>query len=424
MNIDILIPETIESVNKTTLSDFSANEIQDAYRKCLIEERRHRIDLQNKLYQFSMQMEKLQKQLFEKVAFHLTDQALTTIAKDQKTLQEKNISLEEKIEKLKSKQSSSLLFAKSSSKPIRAPSIADYASSRQPQSRKTFNFGSLPKTSSNFLGLIKEQDDALLSRSFVEKKQPTEEIISKSIPIIQPKESICEQLLDEGQNKQLEELQIQHQNLIDQNKICNNRIEELQTRSKQLLERANFLEKDNKRLTLEASSQKQEREDSSRKVLELEELVHQNEEELKTLRKSNLEKEEDNSLLSRKMLIMKQEMSIVKLQLRKFNVYRVRSFLPNSQAVIVLHKNPQNGIIMLTVDVNNSALLVAPISAIIRVIPDGTNPKRFSVIFYNNVTEVFDSDNRSELLDTIKEFRNADENNMYTMKNKNKINIR
>jgi hypothetical protein len=58
---------TYTARNDKPLSQYTHEELHDAYKKALMDERDRRIQTQDNLYTYTKKMEKLQKQLFEKV---------------------------------------------------------------------------------------------------------------------------------------------------------------------------------------------------------------------------------------------------------------------------------------------------------------------------------------------------------------------
>jgi predicted RNase H-like nuclease (RuvC/YqgF family) len=198
--------------------------------------------------------------------------------------------------------------------------------------------------------------------------------------------------------------------------VAREKIEHFTSENKRLSHTSDSLEKEKNDLTNQLQIAQKQAETFEKRVKELEIELSNAKEQITQLSESNTKNEETIAQMSDKLVRLKGEMSIVKLQLRKFNVRRVRSYLPSVEAVLVLHKNPQNGLLMFSMEVGGVPHLVVPMTAILDVQADEVHVKRFHIRFPNNKTETFESNELKEIMTTLKEFQGAaiDENGVHT----------
>jgi chromosome segregation ATPase len=190
---------------------------------------------------------------------------------------------------------------------------------------------------------------------------------------------------------------------------------------KQFQERIRLLDAENKRLSehskkLEDVLRQSELDGklwqnrTKEKENELQQMMQTLDEKIKTiseLQSSIQDKDASISQLSAKLIDMKSQMDTINLQLRKFPV-KVNKLLGKSDTMMILQKNPQNGLLTLNIQpTKGGAGTVHKLESIVDVKPDKTDATKFQLIFSNGQSDVFESDNRDEIIAAIRDFMKA-----------------
>ncbi|KAL0477712.1 hypothetical protein AKO1_007501 [Acrasis kona] len=344
-------------------NDSTCDEMVGAYRVALLEEKKHRMRLQINLNSYTKQMSKLQTQLFEK------DQALEHISIKYKQL----------LESYQTLQDESLLIP---SEENARPSLFCKTQPEKPAE----DFSSIFHFPNLFNPLVYDTTD---KDAFDKAKEEVKNL-----------------------KADMEMSLIKNDELTAKNKLLTEKVNILERASTNHVKEQQTFKKERTELVKKIEHQTRCIFELEQKNSSAEELIHQNEEELNQLKKDGAQKDENINLLSQKLVLQKEEMSLIKLQLRKFHVTRVRSFFPNQDALVVLHKNPQNGLLMISVEVNNIPLLAAPVASIMHIKPDDANMRRVNMVFFNNAMETFECQDRRDFIETLKVFQaaSADDN--------------
>jgi hypothetical protein len=129
-----------------------------------------------------------------------------------------------------------------------------------------------------------------------------------------------------------------------------------------------------------------------------------------TISNMQAELEEKNNTISQmgeKLIALKDQLNIVRLQLRKFTVNMYHGKLRmKTDATIVLHKNPMNNLFMIDIfeGKKNQKLIHSLPIRMIQHVELERNSNRFCISFANQVVEWFDAPNSSDIVNDIKEF--------------------
>lgn len=131
--------------------------------------------------------------------------------------------------------------------------------------------------------------------------------------------------------------------------------------------------------------------------------LEKKEQEIDRLKFQLGEQKQESERLAFKLMELKSQLDCLQLQLRRFSVKKIGKLLPKSDAEIILSKNPSNGLLMIDVVVNGKHHIHL-LSSIVQVQPDQKEPKRLYIDFTNEETEAFESEERDELLESIRDF--------------------
>ncbi|KAL9644693.1 hypothetical protein ABK040_012347 [Willaertia magna] len=172
---------------------------------------------------------------------------------------------------------------------------------------------------------------------------------------------------------------------------------------------------------------------------QLQNKLKEDEEIINGLRLELEEKQMHIKKLTEKCFEMKTQLNFVRLQIRKYKCKRITKTMltaTKNDCVIVLHKNPQNGLLWIDIKVKNkkdnqplddennlgNSVQSFPLTSIVDIVPDVHDVKRFTIYFYskgnvnnnnNNgfvqkpIVETFecvDENERTEVMQGIQEF--------------------
>ncbi|EFC42598.1 predicted protein [Naegleria gruberi] len=390
----------------------STKERYDTFRKGFILERNQRLKTVHDLYKFTKKMEILQKQLFEK------DTALLALSTE-------NVKLKEDIYEIhKFGVNSTMAQPSNNNQPTAAASNKDNSDSGSKRrlffSRKrnmstdsadnsknslsnenlkqVVNMDFTDKTESPKAGNNESKLDAIQEmkhwRELYRKTQNDLKKREKQISDLQSQEHVQKQML--------QEIQAKYRNTEGNLSKSQEAITSLKS---QLFEREQShlnLSKENDLLQQQLSEYQKWKEDFLEDYQNMEQTVANLKEEIER-------KDLDLLRLTEKCMELKEQLNSVRLQIRKFRCKRISQgglanklmgSVTKSDAAIVLHKNPQNGILWIDIKIrtgkdqdrsdfnaiNSNIVQSHPLTSITDIVPDVHDPKRFSIYFFSNAT--------------------------------------
>ena len=389
----------------------STKERYETFRKGFLLERNQRLKTVHDLYKFTKKMEILQKQLFEK------DTALLALSTE-------NVKLKEDIYEIHKFGTNSVsTSSQPSNQPAGLPNNKDnsdsgskrrlFFSRKRNMSSDSADNSKTPLSNESLKQVVtmdfndktdspKANNESKLDA--IQEMKHWRELYRKTQNDLKKREKQISDLQSQEhvQKQMLQEIQAKYRNT--EGNLSKSQ-EAITTLKSQLFEREQShlnLAKENDLLQQQLSEYQKWKEDFLEDYQNMEQTVANLKEEIER-------KDLDLLRLTEKCMELKEQLNSVRLQIRKFRCKRISQgglaklmgSVTKSDAAIVLHKNPQNGILWIDVkirtgkdqdrssdfnSINSNIVQSHPLTSITDIVPDVHDPKRFSIYFFANAT--------------------------------------